>query len=155
MKKLLLLFPMLAWFCAATADTAQQWVLITDSGIEVAISDVECLVAADNAESFTVMKKTPTDNITGVKSATFTKRELSSIGSTLGGNGMTIMPDHVSNSITITGAPGAEARITATNGRTVLQTRLTEYNDRIDISSLEPGMYILSINNSSIKFIKK
>ena len=68
---------------------------------------------------------------------------------------MTIMPDHVSNSITITGAPGAEARITATNGRTVLQTRITEYNDRIDISSLEPGMYILSINNSSIKFIKK
>ena len=153
MKKILLGIMLLLTATAAKAEL--QWMLVTDSGTQIPVAQVQCLVAADDAQTFSVlMKDGQGEAVTGVKSATFTQSPTTGV-STFNADGFSAIPDMISKSIIITGAQGQSAHIYSTDGKAILSAILHSQSQTIDVAGLPSGTYILTVGKASVKFIKK
>ena len=145
----------LFFLSAISARAELHWMLVTDSGTQIPVAQVQCLVAADDAKTFSVLPKgTEWDAITGVKSVSFTQSSISGI-QTVASSSFSAIPDMVSKSVLVMGAEGQNATIYATDGKTMFSTSISSQSERIDVSELPAGAYILAIGKASVKFIKK
>lgn len=69
---------------------------------------------------------------------------------------ISIFPNPTQQFIEVTGIPVSanSIKIFQTDGKLILQENVTETHKTIDISRLNPGLYIINIQNQSLKFYK-
>lgn len=154
MKKLIVTFALIiASIAVAHADSG--WLMVTDQGTRIPMESVGMLVAADDARTFTVVRTAGAgEAISGVKSVSFTFDASSGIDKT-DVTGISIIPDPVSSAITLIGCNGCRMYIFDMSGRECMSAIIATDSERIDVSGLAAGIYVLRAGDASVKFIKK
>ena len=146
MKKIFILAGLLLALCgqSALAD-GQPWCLVTETGNAVAMSQVSCLVAADDDVTFSVVLKNGS-TLSGVQKATFAQREESGI------EAVTSEPIRVNSELSLEGVePNTLVRVYATNGKLLRETSA----QLVKLSDLPSGIYIIKVNETSFKIAKQ
>ena len=154
MKKLIVMCALIMAF-AAVAHADSGWLMVTDLGTRIPMESVGMLVAADDAKTFTVVRTTGAgEAVSGVKSVSFTYDASSGIEKP-DVTGVSIMPDAVSSTITLIGCKGRRMEVYDMSGRECMTEIVATDFERVDVSGLAEGMYILRAGEASVKFIKK
>lgn len=151
MKKLLLACTLLV--SALSAGAAGSWMLVTDTGIQVPVAEVGMLVAADDATTFTVVR-TAGDDVAGVTSVSFVYSDITAIDA-VGAAKVSLLADPVGASLSVFGCEGRKYTVADMAGRTHAAGSIASASEKIDVAALAPGMYILSVEGATLKFIKK
>lgn len=140
---------------AVSAWAEGAWMLVTDSGERVAISQVGMLVAADDATTFSVvMVDGAGDAISDVNSVSFVYDAGWSGIDYVEETEDNIVIDGVSSSILVMGCDGREYNVFDVIGKLQLSGVVDGTSARIDVSSLNNGIYVLKVGDSTVKFKK-
>lgn len=154
MKKLLFTCAMATAIVSASAEDV--WMLVTDAGVRVPVAEVGMLVAADDASTFSVVKIDGTgENIAGVTSVSFVYENGPSAIKDLKTEEVSVLQDPVTSALTIMGCKGQTYRIFDVTGSLKKSAILSDSDSKVDVSALAPGIYVLQVGKSTIKFIKK
>ena len=155
MKKLFAMCAlMIASIAVGRADSG--WLLVTDSGVRIPMETVGMLVAADDATTFSVVRTAGSgDAVTGVTSVSFAYDPASSGIGEIGVDGVSILPDPVASSVMLMGCKGRQWAVCDMAGRVYMSAVVTTDSERVDVSGLPAGMYVLRAGEASVKFIKK
>lgn len=134
-------------------EQTQEWSMKTNTGESVKMNDVDYLLAADDANLFTVVLKKG-GTIDAVSEVTFT--DVTAITNVVADGGLSLFPNPVKNSLTLTGeAEGSEIFILSLDGAVVKSTLVTGNSITIDVADLPQGFYLLKSAYSTVKFMKK
>ncbi len=127
------------------AQGVVSWHLLTDDGKAVPVRNVVCLMMVDESKTINVLMAD--DNVlTGIKSVTFAEREEDD------------EPLAVSSTVEATATlnfsmlpKGAKVQIYTADGKLVKQAEAP----RVDIGELPAGTYLIKINNTTVKMLKR
>lgn len=135
----------LLWAAAPlTVHADEVWCAVTDNNHIVALSDVSCLVSTPDTPIFNVILSDGSA-ITGVSGITFAMYHLDGV-TDIEMSASTVI-DITADMIVISQAqPGARLTISAVDGRCLLSSVISTDPQPIDISSLPPAVYILSVD---------
>ena len=130
---------------ALRAQGVVSWHLLTDDGKAVPVRNVVCLMMVDESKTINVLMAD--DNVlTGIKSVTFAEREEDD------------EPLAVSSTVEATATlnfsmlpKGAKVQIYTADGKLVKQAEAP----RVDIGELPAGTYLIKINNTTVKMLKR
>lgn len=130
---------------ALRAQGVVSWHLLTDDGKAVPVRNVVCLMLVDESKTINVLMAD--DNVlTGIKSVTFAEREEDD------------EPLAVSSTVEATATlnfsmlpKGAKVQIYTADGKLVKQAEAP----RVDIGELPAGTYLIKINNTTVKMLKR
>lgn len=157
MKQLFTL--VLTFSLAVFARSADKiWCAVTDRAENIELSRINCLVAADGSDSFSVLLNdgSAVDN---VKSLSFERLVPTSILPNLPGYKPEILfdADGVIRSVTVSGdASRGRIAVLSLDGRTLIHHGGDcSGSVTLDVSSLSSGYYILSVGTTATKFYKK
>ncbi len=134
------------------------WCAVTDKGESLELSRVSCLVAADDADVFSILlvDGSAVDN---VKNIEFSKLMPTAVSLPVN-KGCDIMfnADGVGNTLKVINLPPPCSRVAimSLDGHCLIEKSVGSGRDVIlDVSALSPGYYILSVGSTAIKFCKK
>lgn len=133
---------------------AQQWYMITDTGVNIAMENVDYLMRSDDAAEFTVVLKNG-NPVTGVGSVSFT--QLSSIENEVQSEVAEVQcyPNPVKDRMYITGLPaGSRIDIVSLEGKIIKSEETVGKETELYVADLPKGMYILRTISSTLKFVK-
>ncbi len=153
-KKLLMLCAIMI-MCVARIS-AQEWHVVADNKYYVPVEEVAFMLFVDGAEEFSIVKNdgmilTP---VTEVSFATETPNSVESVKGE--GFNLTVFPNPVVSTLNLEGLrENATVRILALDGALLSEQVVTPANGRIDVSALPAGMYVMQVNETVVKFIKK
>lgn len=134
-------------------EQTKEWSMKTNTGESVKMTDVDYLLAADDANLFTVVLKNG-GIIDAVSEVTFT--DVTAITNVVADGGLSLFPNPVKNSLTLTGAAeGSEIFILSLDGAVVKSALVTGNSITIDVADLPQGFYLLKSAYSTVKFMKK
>lgn len=152
MKQFLLSLAMLIPLAAGADDN--KWCLITDTDVEIELSSVGFLLAADDADAFSVVC-TDGNVYNGVASVSFAQLDSSAgISDIMADNEVTV--DITSTVLTIIGCKdGTTAAVYSIDGMQLLSKQLSSSDNSVYIGNLSSGVYILKAGATSVKFRKK
>ena len=152
MKKILtVLFIMFSVLTMSAEDLV--WAMNANSGEQIALSEVDYMIAADNAKEFSIVLNGGA-TINGVKEVTFT--QVSSVIEIAVQEDLQIFPNPVISTFNISGCQeGTTINIFSIDGEVQKSITTASPNHTIDVSDLTPGYYLLSTERSTVKFIKK
>ena len=127
------------------AQGVVSWHLLTDDGKAVPVRNVVCLMMVDESKTINVLMAD--DNVlTGIKSVTFAEREEDD------------EPLAVSSTVEATATlnfsmlpKGAKVQIYTADGKLVKQAEA----QKIDISGLPSGTYVIKIGKTTVKMLKR
>lgn len=151
MKKLLLACTLLV--SALGASAAGTWLLVTDTGVKVPVAEVGMLVAADDAATFAVVR-TAGEPIEGVASVSFTFTDVTAVDK-VDASGIALLSNPVSSTLSVFGCEGRKYAVVDMAGRSHAAGTIASASEKIDVAALAPGMYILTVEGATLKFIKK
>lgn len=146
---------MLTALCLSTAsaETLPTWHIVAAEDVKVPLSHVVCLLAADDAETFSIVRD-DADAVSGLTSVTFERIVETGVhNSSL--PGAVPFATYAHSTLTVTGASGAALTVTAMDGTRCIATKAESDSHKIDVSALAPGTYVLAIGKTSVKFIKR
>lgn len=154
MKRILILFFAIATVAVAFAqEQTKEWSMQTNTGVSIKMTEVDYLLAADDANLFSVVMKNG-NRVDGVSRVTFS--DASAVTDIVADNGLSLFPNPVRNTLTLTGATiGSEVYILSLDGAVVKSVVVTENSTTIDVATLPQGMYLLKSAYSTVKFVKK
>lgn len=133
----------------------RSWHIVTNNNISVSIADVEYIMSVDNSEILTIMKKNG-NLITDVKVIRFIKDETNGIDGVSSENNDVKVVVSVDSKIKLSGLTGnVNVNVYSANGMKVMSVNADESDCEIDVSNLVSGVYMLKVNNTTIKFLKK
>lgn len=150
MRRFLLYIAMLFPLVAEADDN--KWYMVTDTDVEIALSSVGFLLAADDADAFSVVC-TDGNVYNGVASVSFAQFEGSA------GINAVAQDDEVEVSLstsylTVMGCEGT-ATLYTVDGKQLLSKQLSSSDNSVYIGNLSSGVYILKAGNTSVKFRKQ
>ena len=152
MGRLLSLFLTLLLSITVVQAAEKTWHLVTDKGDAIELSNVSYLLAA-STESFDIVCKDGT-TINGVSGISLEERE--STGLKPLNTGEAMFSQLVGDQIYISHAKaGTTAEVLSLSGIVYVSQTLTDGQNVINVSKLRSGTYILKIDGTSVKFIKK
>lgn len=145
MRKILLTTILLLCAVVLRAQGVVSWHLLTDDGKAVPVRNVVCLMMVDESKTINVLMAD--DNVlTGIKSVTFAEREEDD------------EPLAVSSTVEATATlnfsmlpKGAKVQIYTADGKLVKQAEA----QKIDISGLPSGTYVIKIGKTTVKMLKR
>lgn len=153
-KKLLLLFAVVM-MCIGRVSAQDEWYVVADNGAAIAVEKVSYLMFTDDSEEFAIVRLDGS-MISGVKEVTFTQDNTSVEGVDADRLVVTLFPNPVVSEIRLQGLrENAQVRVYALDGALLVDTTLTPNNARIDVSALAAGVYMLQVNQTTVKFVKK
>lgn len=135
----------------AFAQSATEWEIVCDGERTAPLSQVVCLVAADQEDVFNVMLKD--SSIDGVSTVAF--RKSNGIGMNIAENDATRILEAEGTLRIMNCREGAKIVISDLSGRIMTELTVNGSETEIDIRPLAAGAYIASVDGHSIKFIKK
>lgn len=135
----------------AAARGLADWEIVCDGNRKAQLSQVVCLMAADNDELFNVVLQD--SSIDGVSSVSFQK--FSGIES-VGSDPTSMRIIQAEGVLRIMNCrPGASLVISDLAGKIIGRHIIADGAIELDIRSFVPGPYVASIDGRAIKFIKK
>lgn len=150
-----LMFLLLLAFTSFNVMQAEQkeWAMKTNTGDVIAMADVDYLLAADDERVFSIILKNGA-TIENVEEVTFS--DVTAVTSIEADGGLSLFPNPVKESITITGCKeGSVINILSLDGRVVKTAVMADNSMTIRVDELVAGCYLLQTNNTVVKFIKK
>ena len=156
MTKKLLLLCAVVMMCAGRMFAQDVWHLVADNQYYVPVSDVAYMLFTDDSEEFAVVK-TNGEMMTGIMEVTFSQSVPESVeGVSAERLAVTLYPNPVANELRLQGLrENAQVRVMGLDGALLIEATLTPNNGRIDVSNLAAGIYMLQVNQTTVKFIKK
>lgn len=158
MKKLQLIC-MIILLCTCNHTFAQNAEPIsgveTDSSMFIPLDEISYFLFADEAPGFSIVKNNGVI-ISGIQTITF-KDILTSVESVENDTPqLSVFPNPVASRLTLQGLhEDTLARIFSLDGSLLIETSVTAGCGHIDVTTLPTGMYMLQVNDTTIKFIKK
>jgi hypothetical protein len=156
MKQLLLSLLLALTATTMRAAEGDVWCMVTESGQSVALSQVHYLLSLGaNSESFTIVLRdgSTIDNVTKV---TFSQTTPSAISPATMTDETALHHRIAGSELVLMGCPeGSPVSIVALSGKTLLRSVTSGRQTTIDISSLAKGVYILSLGQTNLKFMKR
>lgn len=154
MKKTLLLLSAFVMLFVARISAQEVWHIVTCDEQYIPVNKMAYIAQSDNSESYVIVETDGT--MTQTRSFSFQylysaveKVESSSID-------LSVFPNPVVSTLTLGGLKDATAVYVRTlEGATVIHTTLSPDNTTLNVSGLASGVYLLQVNNTTVKFIKK
>ena len=145
-------------FVATMSQAADlKWAMITQNGQTILMEKVGYILNSDNSNagsSFTIVMN-DNSTIDDVTKVTFAKVDASGVKA-IEYDSQGVYAKVVDGSISVSGCNiGDKALIFASDGRLMKQSMLDDGNTVIDVSSFAPGVYLLRIGKTTVKFQKK
>lgn len=146
---------MCALLCMQSVKGASyQWYMNTDTGVSIAMDEVDYLLRSDNSTDFSVVVKNG-DPVVGVHRVTFSKKQSTGMESGRAEQ-VRIYPNPVQESLHMSGlSEGCRVEIVALDGRVVKSVVATGGDLSLPVTDLMPGSYLLKTAGSTLKFIKR
>ena len=138
------------------AQETKTWALAdTESGQSVELDKVAFLLAADDADAFSVVCNNGVV-MSGVRTATFKQQSQSGIATVTANGGEPTLTMSVAGSLRLSGcANGMDINVYSADGRLELSAKATGTEASIDVARLPHGVYVLKAGGAAIKFNKK
>lgn len=132
------------------------WTMVTNDQTRVVMNNVAALMAGDDKQTFSVIVYEGS-SIHNVTSVTFEEIEVESTGLKKNPTeSLATYPHCIGGTITLANLKvGQTVTIMNKAGIVVYKTQADDANMSIDVSGLTPEVYIMTIGNKSVKFIKK
>lgn len=154
-KKLLFLS---AFFmvCVCNMSAQTKWYVVADGKTSVAVEDVAYMLFSDGSEEFAIVKN-DNSSVYPVLEVTFSQNANSAIENVgAAAFDLSVFPNPVVNELNLRGLrENAKAQIFTVGGALVMEAELTPENGRVDVSGLSAGIYVLQVNKTTVKFVKK
>ena len=99
--------------------------------------------------------RTVGEAVSGVTSVTFSYDPSSSGITEVNATEVGILPDTVSSTVTLMGCRGRRFTVCDMSGRIYISAVIVNDSETVDVSALSGGIYVLSVGESSVKFIKR
>lgn len=155
-KKLLLLCVLMMYIGRISAQSEEPiWHIATDANEYIPLSEVSYLLFADKNEYFSIVK-TNSEIITDVRTVCFRNIPLAVEDVKSERVSISILPNPVTSTLSLQGLRSeATLKVLSMDGVTLIDTVVTPANNCVDVSSLATGVYLLHVNGTMVKFIKK
>lgn len=140
---------------AVHATASSQWYISTDTGMNMAINDVDYFMRVDDSARFTIVMKDG-NTVTGVSSVVVS--QLQSVGQHMSDNyaEIRIYPNPVKDRIFISGiTEGLQIDVISLGGKLMKSIKSEGSEIVLTVSDLPQGTYLLRTANSTFKFIKQ
>lgn len=138
-----------------TAEIYAAWYINTDTGVSVAMDDVDYMIRADDAEKFTIVLKNG-ETIEGVGSVSFIEHEESGNRQLETVSEVRFYPNPVTDYLHITGVQsGTSLKVVSLDGSVVKSLVTDSPEVFLSVSDLSHGTYILHVAERTLKFVKK
>lgn len=135
-----------------------KWCAVTDRAQNIELSLINCFVAADGDDSFSMLLNDG-NVVDDVKSVSFKRLVSASVLPVQAGPVTDILfdTDGVVSSVAITGAAGlGKVSVMSLDGRILIARDARDDNAvTLDVSALSSGYYILTVGMTATKFYKK
>lgn len=156
MTKKLLLLCAVVMMCVGRVAAQEVWYVVSDNGHCVNVNEVAYMLFTDDSEKFAIVT-TSDDILAGIGEVTFSTAIPESVeGVDAERLAVTLFPNPVTSELRLQGLrQEAQARVLGLDGALLIEATLTPANGRIDVSSLAAGVYMLQVNGTTVKFIKK
>lgn len=158
-KKLLFLCCALVMMCAGRISAQSgdaAWHVVADNHVYIPVSEVSYILFVDESVDFSIVK-TDGGLVTPVSEVTFSQSVPESVEDVNTDRVLlSVFPNPVVSQLTLQGLRAdAQVRVLSLDGATLIETQATQGNCRVDVSSLAAGIYMLQVNETTVKFIKK
>lgn len=131
-----------------------QWYMNTDTGVSVAMDEVDYLLRSDGSTEFSVVVKHG-EPVVGVHRVTFDKKQATGVEPGIA-EPVRLYPNPVQETLCMSGlSTGCVVEIVALDGRVLKRVEASGGNLSIPVADLSPGSYLLRTANSTLKFIKR
>lgn len=131
-----------------------QWYMNTDTGVSIAMDEVDYLLRSDNSTQFSVVVKNG-DPVVGVQRVTFSKKQSTEVGDAVVAQ-VRVYPNPVQECLHMSGlSEGSRVEIIALDGRVVKRVEAAGSELSIPVSDLSAGSYLLKTADTTLKFIKR
>lgn len=156
MTKKLLLLCAVVMMCVGRIAAQNEWHVVADNQYYVPVSEVAYMLFTDDSEKFAIVK-TDGEMMVGVSEVTFSQSVPESVeGVDAERLAVTLFPNPVTSELRLQGLrENAQARVLSLDGALLIEATLTPNNGRIDVSALAAGVYLLQVNETTVKFLKK
>lgn len=156
MTKKLLLLCAVVMMCVGRMAAQNEWHVVADNQYYVPVSEVAYMLFTDDSEEFAIVK-TDGEMMVGVSEVTFSQSVPESVeGVDAERLAVTLFPNPVTSELRLQGLrENAQARVLSLDGALLIEATLTPNNGRIDVSALAAGVYLLQVNETTVKFLKK
>lgn len=156
MTKKLLLLCAVVMMCVGRIAAQNEWHVVADNQYYVPVSEVAYMLFTDDSEEFAIVK-TDGEMMVGVSEVTFSQSAPESVeGVDADRLAVTLFPNPVTSELRLQGLrENAQARVLSLDGALLIEATLTPNNGRIDVSALAAGVYLLQVNETTVKFLKK
>ena len=154
MKRTLLLLSAFVMLFVTRISAQEVWHIVTSDEQYIPINRMAYIAQSDNSESYVIVETDGTMTLTRSFSfrslySAVEKVESSSID-------LSVFPNPVASTLTLDGLKDATVVYVRTlEGATVISTTLSPDNTTLNVSGLAAGVYLLQVNNTTVKFIKK
>jgi len=156
-KKKFLLGVVLLLAGQLSADTVVPTLVVTSGGSDTSytLADVQ-EIALNNDATMTVIGSGDIGTIPGVTNLSFGSKTITGIKTLYPEASVYVFPNPVQTNLMISGVD-KDVKIKLFNlGGTLLQTIPAQENSTtVDVSSLQPGLYLLQIGERTLKFMKQ
>lgn len=140
--------------CTLCAQAAEQWYMNTDTGVSVAMDEVDYLLRSDDSTHFSVIIKNG-NPVVDVQRVTFSKKQATEVDDVVAEQ-VRIYPNPVQESLHMSGlSEGCRVEIVALDGRVVKSVVATGSKVSILVNDLPQGSYLLKTAGTTLKFIKR
>ena len=154
MKKTLLLLSAFVMLFVAHISAQEVWHIVTDDIQYIPVSEMAYLAQADDAEGYIIVQNNGA--IVATKSVFFRYVPLALERVESSQLDLSVFPNPVVSTLSLGGLQDATVvYVRSIEGATIISTTLSPYNATLDVSGLKTGVYLLQVNNTTVKFIKK
>ncbi len=157
-KRLLLCcaFVMMYFVGVSARTAAQTWYMIGDDHACVSVSDVAYLLFEDGAEKFSIVKNDGAI-IPNIAEVYFSETIPESVDELEAERlAVSVFPNPVVSQLTLQGLKeAAQVRVLSLDGALLIDTTVAPQDASVNVASLPAGVYMLQVNATTVKFIKK
>lgn len=130
-----------------------HWYMNTDTGVSIAMENVDYLMRVDDSSAFTVVLKGG-NSVTGVSSVSFSQESSTATDMTVLSE-VRCYPNPVTDRLCISGVPaGNRVEIVSLDGKLMKSVESGGSEITLPVADLPHGTYLLRTANSTMKFLK-
>lgn len=158
-RKLLFLSCAIVMMCVGRVSAQSEspvWYAVADNEVYIPISDISYMLFVDDSQEFSIIKSNG-NVVASVSEVTFLDRLPEAVEDVTTERALiSVFPNPVVNQLTLQGLrENAQVRVLALDGAMLMEAQATQGTCNIDVTSLSAGIYLLQVNGTTVKFIKK
>ena len=154
MKKTLLLLSAFVMLFVTHISAQEVWHVVTSDAQYIPVSQMAYFAHSDDSDLYVIVDNNGTAIPT--KSISFSYVPLAVEAITSPALDISVFPNPVFNTLKLGGLlQDTSVYVRSIEGATLIATTLSPDNSLLDVTGLPAGVYLLQVNNTTIKFIKK